>query len=125
MANVIDSITIGSSDCTLTTPYGTCGTAAGTAAKVVSDCANFLSLETGARITIKFTNANTAANPTLNVNSKGAKSIYHSGAAVTSTNSWYAGQVIDFVYDGTYWQIIDGQSSKIKYNAVTDTVIFG
>ena len=53
--------------------YGTCSTAAATAAKVVS-CTGF-SLVTGAKIDVKFTVTNTAANPTLNVNNTGAKTI--------------------------------------------------
>ena len=53
--------------------YGTCSTAAGTAAKTVA-CTGF-ALVTGAEITVKFTVTNTAANPTLNVNNTGAKFI--------------------------------------------------
>ena len=46
------------------TLYGTCDTAAGTAAKVaVVD--GFDTLETGVTVHIKFTYSNTAANPTL------------------------------------------------------------
>ena len=40
---------------------------------------------------MKFTNANTAKNPTLNVNGKGAKAIYAEGTA--TTYSWAAGDV--------------------------------
>jgi hypothetical protein len=47
------------------TAYGVCGTAAGTAAKTV-EMTGF-KLATGATIFVKFTNANTAASPTLNV----------------------------------------------------------
>ena len=53
--------------------YGSCSTAAGTAEKAVT-LAGF-TLATGARITVRFTVTNTAANPTLNVNSTGAKPI--------------------------------------------------
>ena len=62
--------------------YGSCSTAAATAAKVV-DCAGF-ALVTGAEITVKFTVTNTAANPTLNVNGSGAKSIYYRGSAISA-----------------------------------------
>lgn len=54
--------------------YGTSSTSASTAAKSVS-CSNY-TLTSGERIAVKFTYANTASNPTLNVNSKGAISIY-------------------------------------------------
>jgi len=57
------------------TLYGTCDTAAATAAKVVT-CANFTTLMTGITIHVKFTYSNTNAAPTLNVNSTGAKNIY-------------------------------------------------
>ena len=89
------------------TAYATCSTGASTAAKVatISGTSTFV-LETGSRIAVKFTNSNTAANPTLNVNSTGAKSIKRYGTTADGTNSmysWTAGQVIEFVYDGTNW----------------------
>ena len=60
--------------------FGTCSTAAATAAKTVSITTGTFSLEAGARVTVKFSNANTAGTPTLNVNSTGAKNIFHKGA---------------------------------------------
>lgn len=87
--------------------YGTCGTAAGTAAKVVT-CEDFDTLLTGVTIHVKFTNANSVANPTLNVNSTGAKNIYRYGTTAPSTSaasSWQAGSVVSFTYDGSYWQM--------------------
>ena len=85
MANVINSLKLGSGTYVFTTPYATCDTAAATAAKVAATTpgSNF-SLETGARITVKFTVTNTAANPTLNVNSTGAKAIYYRGSAISA-----------------------------------------
>lgn len=93
--------------------YGTCATAAATAAKVVS-CPGFM-LQTGARISVKFNNANTAANPTLNVNNTGAKSIKHpfAGGNTVTTAFLKAGVVYDMVYDGANY-IITG-SSHISY----------
>lgn len=91
------------------TLYGTCGTAAATAAKVVT-MANFDQLITGVTIHVKFTYSNTVANPTLNVNSTGAKTIYRYGTTAPSTTaktSWNAGAVVSFTYDGTYWQMND------------------
>ena len=55
------------------THYGSCSTAAATAEKAVA-CTSY-TLTTGSRIIVKFTVTNTAANPTLNVNSTGAKAI--------------------------------------------------
>ena len=90
--------------------YGTCSTAAATAAKAVT--LSGFSLFTGATVQVKFTNANSAANPTLNVNSTGAKTIraYNANLSASSAYNWVAGAVVTFVYDGTYWNIADGAS---------------
>jgi hypothetical protein len=90
------------------TRFCTCPTAAATAAKTVSSITNgTFSLGTGSRVTVKFTYANTADNPTLNVNSTGAKSIYHNGSQITTgTNKALLAGTCDFVYDGTQWQLV-------------------
>ena len=85
------------------THFGTCSTAAGTAAKVVS-CTGF-TLATGAVITVKFSATNTAANPTLNVNSTGAKAIMYRGSAI-SAGYLAANRVYTFVYDGTDYELV-------------------
>lgn len=85
------------------THYGTCSTAASTAAKVVS-CTGF-ALATGAKITVKFTVTNTASNPTLNVNSTGAKAIQYRGSAISS-GYLATNRVYTFIYDGTNYQLI-------------------
>ena len=85
--------------------YGVCSTAADTAAKTVT-VDNF-SLVTGAMVIVKFSNANSASSPTLNVNNTGAKPICRYGTTAastsTSTTGWRAGAVQIFVYDGTSW----------------------
>ena len=97
--------------------YGTCSTAADTVAKVVS-LDNFV-LETGSRISVKFTYANSVANPTLNVNSTGAKAIYYNGGTMNSTSEyWLAGSIMDFIYDGTHWVMMG-----VSKNTDTDTQI--
>lgn len=91
--------------------YGTCTTAAATVAKTVS-AANFR-LFKGATISVKFSYANTAANPTMNVNGTGAKRIVD--RYTNSEVTWNAGDVLSFVYSGTYWYISDcGSKSQIK-----------
>lgn len=80
--------------------YGTCATAAGTAEKAVTlpECDV---LVPGMSLSVKFTNSNTAANPTLNVNSLGAVPIYRYGitaAGNTVNTSWPAGAVVQFTY---------------------------
>ena len=104
MAKVINSLELTDGKYVFTTPYATCDTAAATAAKVatITPASNF-SLEKGARVAVQFANANTAGSPTLNVNNTGAKAIYFKNAALTSSNYWSAGQIIDFIYDGTHW----------------------
>ena len=98
--------------------YGTCSTVAGTAAKTVT-LAGF-TLATGARITVKFTVTNTAANPTLNVNGTGAKAIQYRGAAITA-NYLAANRVYEFVYDGTAYQLIGDIDTNSTYNVATTT----
>lgn len=82
----------------------TSNTAAGTANKTV-DFSGF-ALITGAEINVKFTNTNTAVNPTLNVNSTGAKDIrFESNTIVPGCIK--AGVTYTFIYDGTYWSIVN------------------
>lgn len=77
---------------------GVCSTAAGTAAKTVT-IAGLSGLIAGAAVIVKFTNGNTANNPTLNVNGTGAKT-------VIDADSWDAGKSVAFVYDGSKWESI-------------------
>ena len=88
--------------------YGTCATDAATAAKVVV-CPDFDALINGITIHVKFTYTNTAANPTLNVNSTGAKNIYRYGTTAVGTNSisWSAGSIVSLTYDGSAWIMND------------------
>lgn len=91
--------------------YGACSTAAGTAAKVVA-LSGFV-LATGAEITVKFSATNTAANPTLNVNSTGAKGIRYKNAAVPS-GYIVANKTYQLIYDGTYWQIVGDVIAELQ-----------
>ena len=87
--------------------FGTCSTAADTAAKTVSITTGTFSLEAGARVSVKFSNANTASTPTLNVASKGAKNIFHKGVQITTGgNKALLAGVCDFIYDGTQWHLV-------------------
>jgi phage gp45-like len=87
--------------------YGTCDTAAGTAAKVITIQGNDnWALTTGSIVVVKFTNTNSASNVTLNVNGTGAKSIWYNNAAYTSSSNivcGYAKRYTTYMYDGTYW----------------------
>lgn len=91
--------------------YGYCTTAAGTITKTVTMYktgstagASWAAgdLIHGLTITVRFQYSNTAANPTLNVNSTGAKPIYKYGTTVpgtTADTSWPAQAVIQLTYD--------------------------
>lgn len=101
--------------------YGTCSTAAATTAKVVTTTESKFTLVTGAKVKVKFTNSNTASAPTLNVDSKGAKSIKAYGTTAP-TIWWNAGDVVNFTYDGTNWIMgatqgeIEQMNSDLKIN---------
>ena len=83
--------------------FATCSTPAGTAEKAVS--ARNFELDTGANIVVYFTNTNTASNPTLNVNSTGAKAIYYRNAAVAA-GTLAAGRTYQFTYDGNQYELV-------------------
>ena len=108
--------------------YGVCSTAAGTAAKAVSiTSGTFPTLDAnanGTKISVKFTNANTAGTPTLNVNSKGAKNVYHKGAQITTgDNKALLAGVCDFIYDNdTGWHLV---GNYIDTNTHTITGVKG
>lgn len=87
--------------------FGTCSTAAATAAKTVTITGNTnWQLKAGAIVFVKFTTTNTASNCTLNVNGTGAKQIWYNNAKYTGNSNLvcgYANRYIIFGYDGTYW----------------------
>lgn len=67
--------------------YGECSTGASTVAKTATATGSAtFSLQTGSRVSIKFTNSNTAADPTLNVNSTGAKAIKRYGTTAVGVD---------------------------------------
>jgi hypothetical protein len=95
--------------------YGACSTAAATTPKVLA-CTGF-TLDTGAEIIVKFNNTNTASNPQLNVNSTGAKYIRYKNANV-SAGYLEANRLYHLVYDGSYYQIIDGKPDSDSPNII-------
>ena len=115
----IDGISFNGS--TNVTRYATCSTSAATIAKTASVTEGTFNLNTGARVTVKFSNANSATNPTLNINSTGAKAIYWHGSNIPSTQFWEAGATLDFVYNGTQYELIgiakDNDSISTVYNS--------
>ena len=115
-------------------PYAVCNTSGSTVAKTVS-ITNF-KLVTGVRVFIKFTYAHdSTTKATLNVNNTGAKSIRYKGYGVfkgynggyNSTNkqypnTWEAGEIVEFIYDGTEW-VSTLEKRKIDHsNIVVGTI---
>lgn len=82
--------------------YATCGTASATVAKVATLAAGTLTLKAGSTVAVRFTNANNAASPTLNIGGTGAKAIYTQGVRYAY---WAAGATVIFTYDGTNWRV--------------------
>lgn len=132
--SVIDSlfytnpVTSEVTEANFTLPYGTCETAASTAAKVVT-CANFAALDTGASVVVLMSSANSAASATLNVNSTGAKTIKtERGGALSGSDlsPWKAGDIVKFVYDGTNWRAIASitRSDLVNALAQNDAMIY-
>lgn len=82
--------------------YATCDTAAGTVAKVATLASGTLSLKAGATVAVKFTYANTASSPTLNIAGTGAKAMYIQGVRDVY---WTDGATVTFTYDGINWRV--------------------
>ena len=108
------------------TLYGVCSTAAAAVAKTVT-LSDFDTLLTGVTIHVKFTYSNTAASPTLNVNSTGPIAIYAYGTSApgnTAATSWAANSVVSLTYDGTYWRMNDvGANEAIITNAHNEVTV--
>ena len=98
--------------------YGTCITDAGNPTKSIT--LDGFKLVTGAKITVIFSNANTADGITINVNGTGAKPVYYVGSAMTYRLLKIPAQTgIDFIYDGTNW-VYCGQESYVSQVNATD-----
>lgn len=102
--------------------FGTCTTAAATAAKEVTlTNTNAIELKAGIIVGVKFSNSNTASNVTLNVNGSGAKSIYYNNAVYTGNyNSicGYANRTYFYMYNGTYWVFLSqGMADSNTYTS--------
>lgn len=125
LEQTVDGISsrVGKTEMHLAGMYATSSTAAGTAAKVatiVPALSNY-ELVKGAMVTVKFTAANTAASPTLNLNSTGAKAIktYSGGNLTEAEYKWKAGSTFTFTYNGTNWLMQDSTASVRMNSAET------
>ena len=102
---------------TLGQGYGTCTTAAETTAKVVT-LASY-ALTTGGIVAVKFDN-DVPTNATMNINSKGAKAIYHRGAAITA-GVIKGGDTAYFIYS-TYYHLLGVDRIISKVSDLTNDV---
>ena len=82
--------------------YGTCSSLESTTEKVVT--LTGYTLATGGVVAVWFSKA-VPANSTMNINNKGAKSIYYKGEAITS-GVIHAKDVATFIYDGTRYELL-------------------
>ena len=129
MAKSVYKINDGSTDYQITpSSFFVCETAASTAAKVgnlLNSSSNEFTLATGVIVFVKFTYANSVANPTLNLNGTGAKSIKRYGTTAVSTSaktSWRNGAVVAFAYDGTNWVMVTGIDDNSTYTVSDKTI---
>ena len=101
----------------IATHFAICSTQSNIAEKSATLFTGTPSLEEGLRVTVKFTNTNTANNPSFNLNGLGAKPIYLNGERITSSpgNSILSGTV-ELVYDGTQWQLVG--NNTLNYGVV-------
>jgi hypothetical protein len=87
----------------------------------------FKLLASGGALHIKMTNANTAANATMNISptstivAANTKPLFYNGAQASQTNTWAANEIISVYYDGTNYQATNsqgggGKANKIKYD---------
>lgn len=88
--------------------YGSCSTAAGTAAKSCSIA--FAVVRKGTKVTLQMSYAHTSSTAaTLNIcnNTSTACTIYNGASTVTSANnnSWAASSPVTLMFDGKYWRM--------------------
>ena len=97
--------------------YGTCSTAAATAAKTVS-ISNFVLLK-NAIVSVFFTLDVSVDSPTLNVNGTGAVPIFLHGAALKA-GVITSRTVAVMQYDGTNWNVISREKAANGYEDMVD-----
>lgn len=100
--------------------YGTCDTAASTGTKVVTLTDNNFTVSTGSIVAVKFTNANSVASTSLQLKIGDLTAqIKYLNSTFPSNQHWTAGSVVEFIYDGTAWQVL----GNIKDNVGSDTKV--
>lgn len=102
--------------------YGVSSSLAATAAKTVSITG--FNLVAGAHVYVKFTEDNTATNPTLNVNNTGDVAIYDQNGTNIRSNKLKAGPVYCFIYNGSQFEVFGsvGGDGSLDEMLLTDIV---
>ena len=106
--------------------YGTCDTSANTSAKVIKldDLYSNWGLKKGSIIIVKFSNTNTASNPTFNVNGTGAKSVIYNTSTITTSSLNYAGyasRTAMYVYNGSQFVFMGwSYDANTTYSGMTE-----
>lgn len=97
---------------------GTCETDGGVAAKIATiNNGEGFTLYSGAVVYIYFRYANTATEPTLNVNNTGAKPItLEANTAIPKDFFWGNYQTIELIYTGSTWRILNAASARLRIN---------
>ena len=97
------------------TYYGTCGTQYYTGTKDVTTSSDF-ELRSGVVLFVKFTYYNTQSSVYLRVNNGTSKLVYANGNSSTgNTYMWKSNDVVCFVYDGSYWVMVDSDKATSSY----------
>ena len=127
ITNFIDRIQLGNDEMHQiaigSSAYGICNTAAIEPAKTANIPGFYLN--PGTTVHIKFNNANSAASPTLNISSTGAKPIIQYDntpvGIIDETTGWQAGAILTLTYDGTSWVRDQGYNtnSQSAYGNIT------
>lgn len=120
LANGVQATGTASVGGTQNTWYGTCPTGATAQTKVVTTSSGDFSLETGSMVRVKFTNAQTYnGGIKLNVDGTGAINVMRQGTTATVRYFFLAGEVVDFVYDGTNYIAVNEGIATTTYYGVT------
>lgn len=103
--------------------YGTCATAAGTAAKAAT--INEVVVCKGTVVKLNMTYENTSTSATMNLTSTGAKNLYYGTTTTRPTTAngygWGAASTATFVFDGQYWRV--GDTSVLSRLIQAETTI--
>ena len=100
--------------------YGRCSTAAATQIKEVTISGFPATLTEGLSVRIRFGyGQGYNGQPKLKINGGTAVGIVYRGSAGVAQYMWNAGEVVDMVYDGTYWMLADGGPATTTYYGVT------